>query len=250
MLGRSPQDGPNSGEDGDTSNTETGGLHEEVERTIAVGLNTNEEQEENDECELTCNLFSMAAFEEWELGAFGELAPYMNPNPRKIKRLTNIFTLVRTLMKVPPEDLRRSRKRLLVWILMCEQWPLHVSWILQTLEDVQQRGAKASKDGTVLLRGFYAKHVRELVLDLRTEERHTVPKHMRERYQHIFAMDGDVDIFDALLDKTASGPYKIQIDDIGDLAVRDSSKLISFTLNLNPALRDILKLLASIPEFN
>ena len=38
-----------------------------------------------------------------------------------------------------------------------------------------------------------------------------------------------------------------QVDDIGNLNTRNASKLVSFTTNLNPALRDCLRLLASVP---
>ena len=29
--------------------------------------------------------------------------------------------------------------RLLVWVVLCEQWPVHIAWSLLVLEDLQQR---------------------------------------------------------------------------------------------------------------
>jgi hypothetical protein len=51
-------------------------------------------------------------------------------NPRKIKRIINIYRLAR-LLKPSAIDVNK----LVPWILMTEQWPLHVAWIIKTIED-------------------------------------------------------------------------------------------------------------------
>ncbi len=53
----------------------------------------------------------------------------MGKNPRKIKRVINIYRLARllTLSNIPPQKLIR-------WILLTEQWPLHMAWVIKIIE--------------------------------------------------------------------------------------------------------------------
>ncbi len=81
-------------------------------------------------------------FEEFEVRAFKDVAQFMDPNPSKIKRITNIYRLARNIA-MQNADLRRLKDmnllhRLLCWIVLCEQWPVRVGWILQIYEDKMQ----------------------------------------------------------------------------------------------------------------
>lgn len=79
---------------------------------------------------------SICSFSLSEIEAFNEFAPYANANPRKIKRITNVYTMVRMLLpeRVPDE----FRKKLIAWIILCEQFPVRMCWIMQHIEDSLQ----------------------------------------------------------------------------------------------------------------
>jgi hypothetical protein len=51
-------------------------------------------------------------------------------NPRKIKRIVNIYRFVRLLF---PSNFQEHEK-IIRWILLTEQWPLHTAWILEEIE--------------------------------------------------------------------------------------------------------------------
>ena len=66
----------------------------------------------------------ICAFTEEEIESFIYFSDFFNPNPRKIKRITNIYTCVRMLL--PPETSANFfKKKLLAWITLCEQVRLH-----------------------------------------------------------------------------------------------------------------------------
>ena len=91
---------------------------------------------------------NISSFTEAEVDAFVRLAEFVAPNPRKLKRITNLYLLCRLLL--PDEasgltgDMRveeswiKLRDRLLAWLILCEQWPMRMCWILQVLQDNQQ----------------------------------------------------------------------------------------------------------------
>eukprot|EP00054_Salpingoeca_dolichothecata_P030733 m.252913 g.252913 ORF g.252913 m.252913 type:complete len:1009 (+) comp26712_c0_seq1:93-3119(+) len=55
---------------------------------------------------------------------------FVDRNPRRLKRIVNIYNLGRLLL---PAD--QSPEKLMQWILMSEQWPLRTCFILQTVLD-------------------------------------------------------------------------------------------------------------------
>ena len=78
----------------------------------------NERDEGKDEEALETLMHpNMMVFEKWELEMFKTLAPYLNKNPRKVKRVTNVYTMIRSLAKAQGEQVNvvALRKRLLVW---------------------------------------------------------------------------------------------------------------------------------------
>ena len=81
-------------------------------------------------------------FRKDELNMFADFALHMISNPRKIKRITMIYRVVRVLAKKEGQDgddkVLEINRKLLSWILLLEQWPVRMSWILQILEDDEQ----------------------------------------------------------------------------------------------------------------
>lgn len=71
-----------------------------------------------------------------EVAAFGNFAKYLNPNPRRMKRIVNVYRVARLLPRSLTED---QRRKLIKWVILSEQWPLRLSWILEEIENDQQR---------------------------------------------------------------------------------------------------------------
>ena len=69
-------------------------------------------------------------------------------NPRKIKRIINIYRLVRLLL---PSDFQEHQK-IIRWILLTEQWPLHAAWIVEEIgNDHLLQGKLSKKQGATIL---------------------------------------------------------------------------------------------------
>lgn len=74
-------------------------------------------------------------FDEAELDAFQGLTPFMRSNPRHIKRLINVYRLVRTLaIRGRAPEIAQSPKATIAWIVLCAQWPYTVSLMLRAFE--------------------------------------------------------------------------------------------------------------------
>eukprot|EP01042_Synura_sphagnicola_P003437 gene3437-4265_t len=69
------------------------------------------------------------------------------------------------------------------------------------------------------------------------------------RYHRLFALDSDKDVFEKMMREEIAkecGVFYITVGDIGILAKREKDKLISYSINLNPALIEVLNEIASI----
>jgi len=76
-----------------------------------------------------------------ELGLFRYLANFLDRNPRRIKRIMNIYAMSRELMSTrAPNSISQGTDKamLMKFIILCEQWPFRMSWIIHLLEDCQQ----------------------------------------------------------------------------------------------------------------
>lgn len=59
-----------------------------------------------------------------EFAAFERFAPYLRPNPRHLKRLVNVYRLVRALARAQDERLILDRPEVTIrWLVMWAQWP-------------------------------------------------------------------------------------------------------------------------------
>ena len=67
---------------------------------------------------------SLVAFTYDELQAFQSLTRFLRPNPRHLKRLVNIYRLVRSLAEYKNEQIILSNPIATIrWLVMCGQWP-------------------------------------------------------------------------------------------------------------------------------
>ena len=68
-----------------------------------------------------------------------KFSSFLNSNPRKIKRITNISLLVLGIVEMI-RQLDYEKKVLLIrklvpWVILCEQWPVRMTWFLQIILD-------------------------------------------------------------------------------------------------------------------
>lgn len=133
---------------------------------------------------------------------------HLSPNPRRIKRILNVYRIVRLLK---PDTTAAQRQQLIKWVVLSEQWPFRTAWLLQAAEDDAQRPEAARKlkdsDG---LRAVYA----EVVADVRAKD-----------VQPFASLDADPDLFDNFLEALPL------------ITVADLRRLRPLTFNLNPALQ-------------
>ena len=192
-----------------------------------------------------------------EVENFKRVAMYMKPNPRSVKRVSAIYRLSRLIVRKRCTSSKEEEQglllRLLVWIVLCEQWPVHIAWALQVLEDLHQRqqlrevrggAAESPQDGPegMCFEDFYHNHVKHYVFNLKQSH---CPDTLRKRYQRTFALEHDKELFDCLI---ADKRFSLDVKHIGRLRNRDPTKLISYCTNLNPALTSLLGLIKSVPR--
>lgn len=78
-------------------------------------------------------------FTQVEQNAFATAAKYLSPNPRRIKRIVNIYRLARLLV---PNLSNENRTLLIKWVILSEQWPFRISWLLEEIENDDQRAVE------------------------------------------------------------------------------------------------------------
>ena len=124
-------------------------------------------------------------------------------NPRKIKRIVNMYRLARLLIR----EEKPEREKVIRWILLTEQWPLHSAWIIHSIEDDLQ-SQKVIPETPI--KEVYQK----------------VKSHIHsDEMQTIFGIDYDPTLFEIFIEREPG------------FQVIDVLNLLPTTFNLNPAIR-------------
>jgi hypothetical protein len=86
-----------------------------------------------------------------ELQAFQTLAPFLRPNPRHLKRLVNVYRLVRALARAKNEELILENPAATIrWLVMWGQWPYTSHVMLKRFEELlDEWGNKIAGDAPV-----------------------------------------------------------------------------------------------------
>ncbi|MCB9136052.1 MAG: TIR domain-containing protein [Anaerolineales bacterium] len=155
-------------------------------------------------------------FNENEQTAFDTFAPFITPNPRRMKRIVNIYRIVRYLFTtggivgIAIED-PPLRAIIIKWIIITEEWPFRAAWMLQKIEDDYQLGI-----------GLY--HTAEATLP---EIYQVIKPHIQdERAKNLLALDSDPETFEMFI--TLEPAITVQM-------IYHALRPITF--NLNPAMR-------------
>jgi hypothetical protein len=83
-----------------------------------------------------------------ELQAFETVTPFLRPNPRHLKRLINVYRLVRALARSKDEDLLLSNPAATIrWLVMWSQWPYTAHAMLERHDELlDQWGGRIGDD--------------------------------------------------------------------------------------------------------
>ncbi|XP_074872685.1 NTPase KAP family P-loop domain-containing protein 1-like isoform X2 [Carettochelys insculpta] len=143
------------------------------------------------------------------------LKEYMPDSVVQIRRIVNTVTItIRLLASHVPED-RVRPKEVVDWVLLANQWPCRLSWVLQCIEDEEQRSHMGSCQASPLppdtyLCTVYLKYMEELDM-------------LKGHMEKLLELDQDPELFHNFL--------------CHRFRVQEANFYLPFTVNLDPSLR-------------
>ena len=127
-------------------------------------------------------------------------------NPRKIKRIINIYRLVRLLL--PPNF--QEHQKIIRWILLTEQWPLHAAWIIEEIENDS------------FMKGKLSRKANATIIDVYNQVKSNIYSNDMDS---LMTIDADPILFNQYINKKPI------------FTVKEINDLLPFTFNLNPAIK-------------
>jgi len=148
------------------------------------------------------------AFTEDEREVFAALAQssHLTSNPRRVKRIINIYRIVRMLVG---KTTRQQRAQMIKWVVLSKQWPFRTAWLLQAVEDFEQNIQAKLTDASDLCAIFECVRA-----DVQAKES-----------QSFVVLDADPELFTSFITAAPA------------ITVRHIRDLRRFAFNLNPALQ-------------
>lgn len=149
-----------------------------------------------------------------EFAAFERFVPYLRPNPRHLKRLVNVYRLVRALARAQDERLILDRPAVTIrWLVMWAQWPYASSAMIDRFDYMLAHGEiPADAPGADPMLGLLDSVEPELQADLRAR------------------LDDDSGRLRELLSVDRCGPTWGEIQ-----------RIHRYTVNLNPAVGEKIR---------
>jgi Cdc6-like AAA superfamily ATPase len=169
---------------------------------------------------------SLVAFSYDELEAFYHFVRYLRPNPRHLKRLINVYRLVRTLAEYKGEDFILNNPFATIrWLVICGQWPYTIYAMLyyfgEMLERVEEEKMKSLPENVDPLEYLHTEVISQF--------KNNSSALLKQR-----KLDHDLDLLRMLLQRKE-----------GRLTWDELDKLRQYTVNFNPAVEATLK--AEVP---
>eukprot|EP00079_Xenopus_tropicalis_P037870 XP_017951641.1 PREDICTED: uncharacterized protein LOC100144969 isoform X2 [Xenopus tropicalis] len=152
------------------------------------------------------------------------LKDYITDNVIHIRRMVNtIIITIRLMIRSVPRS-KINPKKVTEWVLLATQWPCRLSWILQCIEDEQQKmsleqnGAqnKSQKYSGFFLWDVYEKSLEELDA-------------IKINITHLLDLDGDPELFHKLIKD--------------NFTVSEANFFLPFTINLDYSMKRQMELL-------
>eukprot|EP00070_Physeter_catodon_P027218 XP_028334112.1 NTPase KAP family P-loop domain-containing protein 1 [Physeter catodon] len=148
------------------------------------------------------------------------LFEYVPDNVVSMRRIVNTVPITVRLLQQQQGDLGGlSARQAVAWVVLANQWPCRLSWVLQCLEDEQQAGS--APEACARLWDVFCDHSLEL---------HT----MTETLQKVLDLDGDPELFQRFLG--ADFPF----------TVAEAQSLLCCTVNLDHSIRRRMGLIRAI----
>jgi hypothetical protein len=151
------------------------------------------------------------SFTDDERQAFDDFAMYLSRNPRRAKRIVNIYRLTRMLADRGQVGLPAHRARQLIkWVILTEQWPYRMGLIIAQRQNAEQIGTGiGANDGDTISQMHHE----------------SLPRLRSTDGKRLLYLDDDPELFDAFV-----------ADDETDITAADIRAFEPLTFNLNPAI--------------
>ncbi|XP_053545196.1 NTPase KAP family P-loop domain-containing protein 1 [Bombina bombina] len=143
----------------------------------------------------------------------GVLHEYIPDSICQMKRIVNTIPVMVHLMMLNniPWD-KISARNVAAWVVLCNQWPCRLSWVLQCLEDEEQNGSN-EEFCNCLLWDVFKQNSKELFS-------------LKAGLKNLFDLDGDPEIFNKFLSQDF--PFTVQ----------ESNRLKRCTVNLDFSIKN------------
>ncbi|XP_062996405.1 NTPase KAP family P-loop domain-containing protein 1-like [Elgaria multicarinata webbii] len=146
---------------------------------------------------------------------------YMTGNMVQMKRVINTIAVTVRLMATEVPRGKLCPRKVTAWVLLANQWPCRLSWILQCIEDDEQMGRLGMCRGCRLapdqfLWEVYDKYAEELDM-------------IRPQLEKLLELDGDPELFHSFLSQR--------------FQVEDANFFLPYTVNLDSSLKRHMELL-------
>jgi len=172
------------------------------------------------------------AFTRAQQEAFLAFSPYLDSNPRRIKRLVNIYRLVRALVESQGQaqkqggtpissGLPEDPHHILGWLVLCEQWPYAAHMMLEEIDRMLHHSARELPDSMLT----------------------SSVKQLYEAARVRIDQEGDKAL--QKLDLKYDRLQSFVETHLADLTLADVQCLRPFTVNFNPALSAEVRLILS-----
>ncbi|XP_075302291.1 NTPase KAP family P-loop domain-containing protein 1 isoform X2 [Opisthocomus hoazin] len=149
------------------------------------------------------------------------LTRYLPTNSAHVRRIVNTIPItLRLLLHRAGTPGTPSPRAAAAWVVMADQWPCRLSWVLQCLEDAWQSGP-APDFGTRTLWSIFQENVGELSA-------------LRQPLHNVLSLDGDPELFQTFL--ACDFPFD----------TRDARAFLGVTVNLDHSIRHKMGLLRGL----
>ncbi|KAL1768929.1 NTPase KAP family P-loop domain-containing protein 1 [Sigmodon hispidus] len=151
------------------------------------------------------------------------LYEYVPDNVVSMRRIVNTVPITVRLLQQQqhqqPDRVGPTPRHAVAWVVLANQWPCRLSWVLQCLEDRQQAGG--APEGRARLWDVFCDNSREL---------HT----MTQALQNVLDLDGDPELFERFLG--TDFPF----------TVAEAQSLLRCTVNLDHSIRRRMGLIRAV----
>ncbi|XP_073178503.1 NTPase KAP family P-loop domain-containing protein 1 [Lepidochelys kempii] len=154
------------------------------------------------------------------------LYAYIPDSIIQMKRIVNTIPItIRLMLQQNVMRHTMSARSVAAWVVMANQWPCRLSWVLQCLQDRQQIRPMEEEFRYQSLWGIFVENCKELYS-------------MHKVLENILALDGDPELFENFL--SHDFPFTVQ----------EANTFLKSTINLDHSIRQKLGLIRAVNSLN